>query len=73
MHAHEPIYIGFRTVELVQETISGFDESAGLTFYFKVNNVPVFLKGTRHNLQMFCMCYEIKDQTGSRQIRLCLG
>ncbi|CAH1246435.1 MANBA [Branchiostoma lanceolatum] len=34
---------GLRTVELVQETIKG---SPGLSFYFKINNVPIFLKGS---------------------------
>ncbi|CAH0550626.1 unnamed protein product [Brassicogethes aeneus] len=32
--------IGFRTIELVQEKIKN-----GLTFYFKVNNEPIFIKG----------------------------
>ncbi|KAM4708161.1 beta-mannosidase isoform 2-T2 [Discoglossus pictus] len=33
----------FRTVELVEEPIPG---SAGLSFYIKINRVPVFLKGS---------------------------
>ncbi|ESP02846.1 hypothetical protein LOTGIDRAFT_212346 [Lottia gigantea] len=39
------IKIGFRTIELVQESVSK-NASQGLTFYFKINDVPVFLKGT---------------------------
>ncbi|XP_072031155.1 beta-mannosidase-like [Amphiura filiformis] len=35
--------IGFREVKLVQETIKG---STGLSFYFKINNRPIFLKGS---------------------------
>lgn len=33
----------FRTVELVQENITG---SPGLSFYFKINDLPIFLKGS---------------------------
>ena len=35
--------IGFRSVELVQEPVS---EDAGLTFYFRINHLPIFLKGS---------------------------
>ena len=34
---------GFRTVELVQKPIAG---SKGLSFYFKINGIEVFLKGS---------------------------
>ncbi|PVD35823.1 hypothetical protein C0Q70_02792 [Pomacea canaliculata] len=37
--------IGFRTVELVQTNVSR-DPLQGLTFYFRINGLPVFLKGT---------------------------
>ncbi|KAK7109882.1 beta-mannosidase-like [Littorina saxatilis] len=36
--------IGFRTVELVQDPVSS-DPKQGLTFYFRVNGFPIFMKG----------------------------
>lgn len=38
------INIGFRSVDLVQEPVPNFVD--GLTFYWKINNVPIFLKGS---------------------------
>ncbi|XP_071101412.1 beta-mannosidase-like [Haliotis cracherodii] len=35
--------VGFRTVELVQDPVGN---NSGLTFYFKINDVPVFFKGS---------------------------
>ncbi|XP_063965310.1 beta-mannosidase-like isoform X1 [Lytechinus pictus] len=35
--------VGFRNVELVQEKIAN---STGLSFYFKINNIPIFIKGS---------------------------
>ena len=35
-------YIGFRSVTLVQ---SPLEEKHGLTFFFEINNTPIFLKG----------------------------
>ncbi|XP_074652140.1 beta-mannosidase-like [Tubulanus polymorphus] len=35
--------IGFRTVELIQEPIPN---SSGLSFYFKINDRPIFMKGS---------------------------
>lgn len=37
------IQVGFRTVELVQEPIPA---SPGLSFYFRINGQPIFLKGS---------------------------
>ena len=38
--------IGFRNIELVQEPILVEERVGGLTFYVKVNNVPIFSKGS---------------------------
>ncbi|XP_047010242.2 beta-mannosidase isoform X2 [Ictalurus punctatus] len=40
---HAEKLIGFRTVELVQEPIPA---SPGLSFYFRINGQPIFLKGS---------------------------
>ncbi|XP_050404804.2 beta-mannosidase isoform X1 [Patella vulgata] len=39
------IKIGFRTVEIVQVPVSN-NPKHGLTFFYKINDVPVFFKGT---------------------------
>ncbi|XP_013070848.2 beta-mannosidase-like isoform X1 [Biomphalaria glabrata] len=39
------IRLGFRTVELVQEPVTN-NTDLGLTFYFRVNGIPIFLKGS---------------------------
>lgn len=36
--------IGFRTVELVEDAVGG--DEPGYTFYFKINGIPVFVKGS---------------------------
>jgi len=35
-------WIGFRNFRIVQEPIPG---QIGLTFYFEINNLPIFAKG----------------------------
>ena len=37
--------VGFRTVELIQDPVSAQREH-GLTFYFRINGLPIFLKGS---------------------------
>lgn len=37
------LQVFFRTVELVQEPLEG---STGLSFYFRINGRPIFLKGS---------------------------
>ncbi|KAL0277661.1 UNVERIFIED_CONTAM: hypothetical protein PYX00_004879 [Menopon gallinae] len=42
--SRKEIKFGVRTIELVQEPINPHAE--GLTFYFKVNGIPIFMKGS---------------------------
>jgi beta-mannosidase len=37
--------IGFRSIEIIEEPVSD-DPSHGLSFYFRINNVDIFLKGS---------------------------
>src|SRR5690606_38494756 len=38
--------VGFRYVELIQDFVDSNDKNKGRNFYFKVNNIPIFLKGS---------------------------
>ena len=37
--------IGFKTVKLVQDFVNPKNASIGRNFYFKINEIPIFLKG----------------------------
>jgi beta-mannosidase len=45
-HREKSKTIGFRSIELVQDPIDAKNASYGLTFYFKINKQPMFLKGS---------------------------
>ncbi|KAG6455463.1 beta-mannosidase [Manduca sexta] len=48
--SHKHLQIGFRTIELVEEDATKYlgntTAGQGLTFYFKVNGYPLFMKGS---------------------------
>ncbi|XP_061441531.1 beta-mannosidase isoform X1 [Rhineura floridana] len=54
----------FRTVELVEEPIPG---SLGLSFYFRINGLPVFMKGSN-----WIPADSFQDRVSSKKLRLLL-
>nr|DBA28843.1 TPA: hypothetical protein GDO54_009135 [Pyxicephalus adspersus] len=56
--------IYFRTVELIEEPISG---SPGLSFYMKINGVPIFLKGSN-----WIPADSFQDRVNSDKLRVLL-
>ncbi|VDK63166.1 unnamed protein product [Anisakis simplex] len=42
----KPIKIGFRSIELVQDLVDAEHPNKGRNFFFKINNVAIFLKGS---------------------------
>uniref|UniRef100_A0A914RHM5 Glycoside hydrolase family 2 immunoglobulin-like beta-sandwich domain-containing protein n=1 Tax=Parascaris equorum TaxID=6256 RepID=A0A914RHM5_PAREQ len=40
-----PIRIGFRRIELVQNLVDSKNQTKGRNFFFKLNGIPIFLKG----------------------------
>ncbi|XP_040822704.1 beta-mannosidase [Ochotona curzoniae] len=58
------VKVYFRTVELVEEPIKG---SPGLSFYFKINGVPIFLKGSN-----WIPADSFQDRVTSDMLRLLL-
>lgn len=56
--------IYFRTVELIEEPIAG---SPGLSFYMKINGVPIFLKGSN-----WIPADSFQDRVNSEELRVLL-
>ncbi|KHN80300.1 putative beta-mannosidase [Toxocara canis] len=42
----KPIKIGFRTIDLLQDLVDFENPGKGRNFFFKINNIPIFLKGS---------------------------
>ncbi|XP_028599356.2 beta-mannosidase isoform X2 [Podarcis muralis] len=59
---HSKVY--FRTVELVEEPIPG---SPGLSFYFRINGLPIFMKGSN-----WIPADSFQDRVTSKRLRILL-
>ncbi|KAM6221639.1 beta-mannosidase [Rhynchocyon petersi] len=64
MNIEKSAMVYFRTVELVEEPIK---ESYGLSFYFKINGLPIFLKGSN-----WIPADSLQDRVTSDLLRLLL-
>ncbi|KAM6439989.1 beta-mannosidase isoform 1-T1 [Liasis olivaceus] len=60
----KPWTVYFRTVELVEEPIPG---SPGLSFYFRINGLPIFMKGSN-----WIPADSFPDKVSSKMLRLFL-
>lgn len=58
---NEGVMVYFRTVELVQELIP---DNPGLSFYFKINEKPIFLKGSN-----WIPAHSFQDQVTEKTLR----
>lgn len=56
----EPVHFAVRTIELINEP-----DSIGTSFYFKINNVPVFMKGANYVPQDLFLPRVTEEQTSN--------
>lgn len=54
--------VAFRKVELIEEPVNPLNPEHGLSFYYKINDIPVFLKGSNYiPINMFNDEYFYRD------------